>query len=580
MATYAYWFIVFIYQIFPIMSITDWIVLSGTLLFISIYGIYKSRKQQNLESYLLSSRSLPWYQVMFSVIATQASAITFLSAPGQAFTDGMRFIQFYFGMPLALIVVSAFFLPRFSTMNVFTAYQFLEKRFNIQTRVLTAFLFLVLRGLSAGLTIYAPALILSSLLGWNIFMANIMMGGLVIIYTMSGGSKAVAVTQLQQMIIISIGMLAAGIMIVWLLPAEVSLMDALHIAGSLNKLNTLTTTFDFNDKYNIWSGLIGGFFLSLSYFGTDQSQVSRYLSGKSISDSRMGLLITGFVKIPMQFLILLIGALLVVFYQFNAAPLFFNQALLNRVKQTEHAAMISSLEAKYEHILIQKKAAAFELLASEKNQQTRALLIDLNKSEDRLRAQTKTIIKEAIASADTNDTNYIFLDFVLRYMPQGLIGLLIAVIFCASWSSTSSELNALASTAVIDIYKRLLNKDDTERHYVVASQVATVLWGVFAICVAQFAHTMGSLIEAVNVLGSLFYGTILGIFLTAFFLKTVKGNAAFIAAIVAELIILLLYVFDITAFLWLNLIGCLLTMFLSYALQAILKHFRICHLFM
>jgi solute:Na+ symporter, SSS family len=553
------------------MSTLDWSVLAGTLLFITIYGIYKSRKQQNLESYLLGDRSLPWYQVMFSVIATQASAITFLSAPGQAFTDGMRFVQFYFGMPLALIVVSAVFLPRFNKLNIFTAYQFLEERFNVQTRVLTAFLFLLLRGLSAGLTIYAPALILSSLLGWNIFFANVMMGSLVIIYTMTGGSKAVAVTQFQQMIVISIGMLIAGFMVVRLMPAEVGFFDALHIAGSLDKLNTLTTTFDFNDKYNIWSGLLGGFFLSLSYFGTDQSQVSRYLSGKSESESRIGLLMTGFVKIPMQFLILLIGALLVVFYQFNTSPVFFNQSLLNKVKQTEYAAAISDTEAEHLKISEAKKTVAFQLLQKNEKSALKEELKNLNEKENALRKQTKTVIKQAIPLADTNDTNYIFLDFVMRYLPQGLIGLLIAVIFCASWSSTSSELNALASTSVIDVYKRLLNKNASDRQYVLASKAATLLWGMFAIGVAQFATAMGSLIEAVNVLGSLFYGTILGIFLTAFFLKTVKGNSVFVAAVISEIIVLLLYAFDITAFLWLNLIGCIMVMTLSTILSLAIK---------
>ena len=552
------------------MSNLDWIVLIGTLLFVTIYGIYKSRQQQNLESYLLGDKSLPWYQVMFSVVATQASAITFLSAPGQAYTDGMRFVQFYFGMPLAMIVVAAIFLPRYNNLNVFTAYEFLEKRFNVQTRVLAAFLFLLLRGLSSGLTIYAPALILSSLLGWNIFFANIMMGGLVILYTVSGGSKAVSVTQFQQMIIVSLGMLIAGILVVQLLPAEVGFLDALTISGSLGKLNTITTTFDFNDKYNVWSGLLGGFFLSLSYFGTDQSQVSRYLSGKSLSQSKIGLLMTGFVKIPMQFLILLIGALLVAFYQFTPAPLFFNQSLLNKAKQTEQGIAIAALETQQLQIAEQKKTVAYKVLNEPKSEPTIAQLNQSNEQEKTLRAETKTIIKQAIPLADTNDTNYIFLDFVMRYLPQGLIGLLIAVIFCASWSSTSSELNALASTTIVDVYKRLINKNATDKQYVTASRITTFLWGLFAIGVAQFASALGSLIEAVNVLGSLFYGTILGIFLTAFFLKRVKGNAVFIAAIISETIIIAMYIFDVTAFLWLNLIGCGLVMGIATLLNKLL----------
>lgn len=553
------------------MSYIDWIVLVGTLVFITLYGMYKSRQQENLQSYLLGDRTLPWYQVMFSVIATQASAITFLSAPGQAYTDGMRFVQFYFGMPLAMIVVCAVFLPRFSGLNIYTAYQYLEQRFNVQTRVFTAFLFLLLRGLSAGLTIYAPALILSSVLGWNIFLANIMMGGLVIIYTVSGGSKAVSVTQLQQMIIITIGMCIAGYMIVYLLPNDVGFTDALKISGSLNKLNTITTDFNWNDKYNIWSGLIGGFFLSLSYFGTDQSQVSRYLSGKSVDQSRMGLLMTGFVKIPMQFLILLIGALLVAFYQFNASPLFFNQSLLEKAKTTTHKEAIIEIEQQHQNIINEKYTVAYQIINHENNDVAQQQLQQLNVREKELRNKTVAVIKQAVPLADTNDTNYIFLDFVMRYLPQGLIGLLIAVIFCASWSSTSSELNALASTVIIDIYKRLIKTNETERHYLLASRIATLCWGIFAIVVAQFASAMGSLIEAVNVLGSLFYGTILGIFLTAFFLKPVQGKAVFIAAIMAECIIILLYSFDITAFLWLNVIGSFLVMVLASILQIAMK---------
>lgn len=557
------------------MGTIDWTILWATLIFITGYGIYKSHKQQNLEGYLLGGRSLPWYQVMFSVIATQASAITFLSAPGQAYTDGMRFIQFYFGMPLAMIVVCAVFLPQFSRLNMFTAYQYLEKRFNVQTRALAAFLFLMLRGLSAGLTIYAPAIILSSLLGWHIFFANLMMGGLVIVYTMTGGSKAVAVTQLQQMIVISIGMLIAGLMIVRLMPEEVGFTDALHIAGCLNKLNAITTSFDFSDKYNIWSGLLGGFFLSLSYFGTDQSQVGRYLSGRSISESRIGLLMTGFVKIPMQFLILLIGALLVVFYQFNTSPVFFNQSLLNHAKQTAYICEITGIEQAHEKIAAEKKIIASELAQSKDNIRLKELLFNLNESESGLRRQAKQVIKQAIPMADTNDTNYIFLDFVMRYMPQGLIGLLIAVIFCASWSSTSSELNALASTFVIDVYKRLFNQKATEEQYVFVSKAATLMWGIFAIGVAQFASAMGSLIEAVNILGSLFYGTILGIFLTAFFLKKVIGNSVFIAAVISQITVMLLYAFDVTAFLWLNLIGCFTVMMLSIGVQFLLSSKRL-----
>ncbi len=560
------------------MSLFDWITLSGTLIFIVVYGIWKSRGQQNIEGYLLGDKTLRWYHVMFSVIATQASAITFLSAPGQAYTDGMRFVQFYFGMPLALIVVSAVFLPRYSKLNVFTAYQYLEQRFNVQTRALASFLFLMLRGLSAGLTIYAPAIILSTILGWNIFLTNIVMGGLVIIYTVSGGTKAVSHTQMMQMMVITTGMLLAGYMMVHLLPDDVGFFDALHIAGSLDKLNTITTNVDFSDKYNIWSGLIGGFFLSLSYFGTDQSQVGRYLAGKSVNQSRIGLLLTGFVKIPMQFFILLTGALLIALYQFQPAPLFFNQSLLNKVAQSENAQAYKAIQDEQAINFQQKKDIAYQILDAEKKgnqtakQQYAHDLKNISAKEQDLREQTIVLIKATDSKADTNDTNYIFLDFVFRYMPQGLIGLLIAMIFCASWSSTSSELNALASTSVVDIYKRILVKNETAKHYLNVSRLITIGWGIFAIGVAQFATAMGSLIEAVNILGSLFYGTILGIFLTAFFVKPVKGNSVFVAAIISETLVILLYVFDVTAFLWLNLIGCALVMGLSLLLTPLLKN--------
>lgn len=548
------------------MAILDWIVLCLTLLAIMLYGMYKSRGQKDMEGYFLGDRSMPWYMVMFSVITTQASAITFISAPGQAFTDGMRFVQFYFGMPIALIVVAAVFLPRFHKLNVFTAYQFLEQRFDIKTRALTASLFLLQRGLSSGLTIYAPALILSSVLGWNIYLTNVIMGGLVIIYTVSGGTKAVSYTQLQQMFIITAGMFIAGYMVVALLPEGIGFTEALYISGKTGHLNTLTTEFNLNDKYNMWSGLIGGFFLALSYFGTDQSQVGRYLGGKSIKGSTQGLLLTGAVKIPMQFLILLIGALLVSFYHFHPTPIFYNSTLLEKAKTTQSAPALIEIEQaqikldKEKSLQARKLIQGIELNNSQQTEEATQALNEIQNQEKQNRGKTVTLLKEAIPGADTNDTNYIFLNFVLTWLPAGLIGLLIAVIFSASWSSTASELNALSSTTVVDLYKRLIHSTGSEGHYLNSSKILTVIWGILAIGVAMFAHSLGSMIEAVNVLGSLFYGTVLGIFLTAFFLKKVNGTAVFYAALIAEVTVIILFASDAMAFLWLNVLGCGLVM--------------------
>lgn len=560
------------------MSWIDWLVLSSTLLTIIIYGIYRSSGQKNIEGYLLGNQSMPWYSVLFSVMATQASAITFLSAPGQAFTDGMRFVQFYFGLPLAMIVISIFFLPRFHSLKVYTAYEFLENRFDLKTRIFTAVLFLLQRGMAAGLTIYAPAIILSSLLGWNIYLTNLIMGGLVITYTVAGGTKAVSYTQMQQMMVIIIGMFLAGFMVVKLMPEKVGFIDALHIAGKMERLNVITFNVDWNDRYNIWSGLIGGFFLALSYFGTDQSQVGRYLSGKSVAQSRLALLMNGMVKIPMQFLILLIGALLFVFYQFTPSPLFFNDAQVQKVKSSELAENYISVEEKYNSLSDIKSATAFNLLQAieENNEQKiksyQEQLKAINLQQKEIRNEGITIIKQADSNADINDTNYIFLNFVINYLPAGLIGLLIAVIFSASWSSTASELNALASTSIVDIYKRSFNKNASDAHYLKASKTATVIWGILAIAVAMFANKLGSLIEAVNILGSLFYGTILGVFLVAFFFKKVQGTAVFYAAILTEIFVIVMFMFDSVAFLWLNLIGCLMVVIISSLFSYFFKY--------
>jgi Na+/proline symporter len=559
------------------MSIIDWLVLIGTLVFITWYGIRKSRGSKNIEGYLLGNKTLPWYTVGLSIMATQASAITFLSAPGQAFTDGMRFIQFYFGLPLAMVVLSITVVPIFHRLKVFTAYEYLENRFDLKTRSLGAFLFLIQRSLAAGLTIYAPAIILSSLLGWNIYLTNICIGGIVIIYTVAGGTKAVSYTQTGQMVVILSGMALAGIILFRMLPDSLSFGDVITIAGHSNKLNLVDTSLEINNRYNLWSGLIGGFFLALSYFGTDQSQVGRYLSGSSITQSRLGLLFNGIVKIPMQMAILFIGALLYVFYMFTPQPVFFNSVETNKLKNSAYASEYYAIESEFNALQSAKRETTLELLDAVKSDnseliaQKKEIIRSQQKSQESIRNNLKVVIKENDKLADTNDVNYIFLRFVTDYLPVGIIGLIIAVIFAASMSSTSSELNALASTFVVDIYKRSLHKEGDSTHYLNASRWATIGWGVFAIGIAMFAGKLGSLIEAVNILGSIFYGTILGIFLTGFYLKHVKGNAVFIAAVIAECVVIVCYNFTEISFLWYNVIGCLLVMILAMLIQNISK---------
>lgn len=552
------------------MSALDWFVLLFSLVGIAAYGMYKSRGATNIESYLKGDESVPWYMVGLSIMATQASAITFLSAPGQAYTDGMRFVQYYFGLPIAMIVLSIFFLPIYNKLNVFTAYEFLEKRFDQKTRVFTSLLFLTQRGLASGLTLYAPSLILSALLGWNIYYTNLFIGGIVIIYTVAGGSKAVSYTHLQQMTIIFIGMFLAAYMIVHLLPPDIGFVDAVKMGGKLGKMNVIDVSFDFSNKYNIWSGLIGGFFLALSYFGTDQSQVSRYIGAKDLSQSRMGLLMNGFIKVPMQFFILLIGVLLFVFYQFMPAPLFFNSNEIKKLEESKYASQWSAINNEHQQLLEERKSAAFGLnqaLKAEKEseiQKHQHFLVQTEKDLSVLKKQATDLMKLNDPKAETNDTNYIFLRYVIDYLPHGLIGLLIAVIFAASMQSKSAELNALASCTIVDIYKRSFKKDGSDEHYLKASKWGTALWGVYAIGVAMFANKLGSLIEAVNVLGSLFYGTILGIFLVAFMFKNIIGSSAFYAAVITEIVVLFLYFFTEVSFLWFNLFGSVLVIILSF----------------
>jgi SSS family solute:Na+ symporter len=536
----------------------DWAILIMTLGGIILYGVYKGKSSKNLEGYFLSNRSLPWYLVLLSIMGTQASAITFLTGPGQAYSDGMRFVQYYFGLPLAMIVICIFFVPVFSKLKVYTAYEFLEQRFDVKTRALTSFLFLLSRGLSTGVSIYAPSLVLSSLMGWNIYMTNLVMGGLLIIYTMSGGAKAVAHTQKLQMIIVLVALFFVGYLTVKLLPAGVGFKEALLSAGSEGKMNIITTGFsskgfDWNDKYNIWSGVIGGFFLALSYFGTDHSQVGRYLTAKDTGEIRKSLLMNGIVKVPMQFFILLLGVLIFSFYLYNKSPVYFDETKVIEAKQTIKKDSLILLEEQY---------ASYTKMG------------DLAKAKV-VKDKYKQVLKRALPTQEINDNNYIFLRFVKDNLPVGLIGLIFAIIFLAAWGSIAAALNSLAACTVIDFHKKFFSQAATGMHDYKISQLYTLGWGIFSIIIAMFAHNIGnSLIEAVNIIGSLFYGVILGIFLVAFWIKKVKSTAVFSAVVIAELMILYIYNQKIISFLWLNAIGALLVIFLSVLLQATIKFFR------
>jgi Na+/proline symporter len=556
------------------MNYLDWIVLILTLVLIVGYGIYQSKKDRTISSYLLADRSLPWYHITLSVMATQASAITFLSAPGQAYTDGMRFVQFYFGLPLAMVVLCITFIPKFHSFKLVTAYEFLEKRFDLKTRSLTSFLFLLQRALSTGLSIYAPALILSSILGWDILYTNILSGCAVLLYTIIGGARALSYTHLLQMGVVTLGMLAAGVMVVRLLPPEISFTDALHVAGKMGKTNVIDFTFDLNSRYNVWSGLIGGFFLQLSYFGTDQSQVGRYLTAKSVGQSRIGLAMNGLLKIPMQFLILLVGALVFAFYQFHTPPLHFDYLPVQKIANTEYAAKYTELERRHDEVQLSKRSEVFLLHdALEKDDQAsiarlRSTLSSAEKELQGIRKEASGLLKEATGTT-ANDVNYIFLRFVTDYLPVGLVGLLIAVILLACMGSVASAYQSLASTTVVDFYKRYVAKDQSETHHVAASRWATAFWGVFCMIVAQYASRFGSMIEAVNVLGSLFYGVILGIFLVAFYFRKIGGRAVFLGAVIGEIFVVISYIYDLTAFLWLNLIGCVLVILFAWIIESL-----------
>lgn len=568
----------------------------ATLLGIAGYGIWKTRHVASAQSYMLGDRDLKWWTIGLSIMATQASAITFLSTPGQAYEDGMAFVQFYFGLPLAMVLLSIFVIPNYYRLKVYTAYEFLETRFGVHTRVLTALLFLTQRGLAAGMTILAPSIVLSQIMGWPLNWTIFLMGIVVIIYTVSGGTKAVSVTQTQQMIVIMLGLVLASGLIIASLPSEFSLSESIAVAGKMGKLNVLDFNFDLSNRYNFWSGMLGGTFLFLSYFGTDQSQVSRYLSGRSLTESRLGLMFNGLLKIPMQFVILFVGVLVFVFYQFNATPAHFNRANVERIQGSQYEARYAELESQLTWVFQERQEAIRDMVNAgrrgdkEAEQLAQTLVLDLQAQDKQIRNEIRDVIKANDKEANVKDTDYVFITYVLNYMPIGVVGLLLAMIFSAAWSSTSSELNALSTTVVVDVYRRLFVKEASDKHYLRMSKWFTVMWGAIALAFAILAQQFENLIQAVNIIGSLFYGVILGVFLTAFFLKWVGGKATFIAAIIAEILVVLIFIGDREgwefmlfgkliqikiAYLWLNLIGCTLVMAFAILLQALLPKKRL-----
>ncbi|HTQ55879.1 MAG TPA: sodium:solute symporter [Bryobacteraceae bacterium] len=540
----------------------DWLVLVGSLASIVIYGLYRGRGSNTVDRYLLAGKTMPWYAMALSIMATQASAITFISTTGQAYADGMRFVQFYFGMPLAMVVLSATAVPIFHRAKVYTAYEYLENRFDAKTRSLASLIFLAQRGLSVGLTFYAPAIVLSVIFGWPDRLTTLVIGVTVVIYTVTGGIRTITWTDVQQMLIILFGLVVALVMIFVLLPRQVSLLDALHLAGSAGKLNAVTTHFDWDDRYNLWSGLIGGMFLALSYFGCDQSQVQRYLTGKSIAQSKLSLLFTAMAKVPMQFFILFIGAMVFVFYVFEPAPLVFQRAEYERIRGPELRSRYDPIEARYEAAHARRKEAALAMVEAHRRGDAGAE----DEAVTRYKQAQREVEAARLAGAHLveatggpkgfRDTNYIFLSFVTRYLPAGIVGLVIAVILAATMSSSSGEINSLATVSVVDIYKRHFHKKGTDHHYLNASRIATAFWGAYAVAFAGFGSHLGSLIEAVNIVGSLFYGSLLGVFTLAFFFRRVNGTGAFAGMLAGEAAIFAAFLFTGISFLWYNVIGC------------------------
>jgi SSS family transporter len=557
------------------MTLLDWIVLIGTLAGIVLYGLYKTRSASDIGEYFRGGNELRWPTVGLSIMATQASAITFLSTPGQAYEDGLRFVQFYFGLPLAMIVISAVFVPIYFRLKVYTAYEYLEHRFDVRLRYLGAILFLIQRGLAAGITIYAPAIILSTLMGWSLRATTFGIGAVVILYTVLGGTKAVAQTQKQQMIVMLLGMVLAVVLVMFRLPQHVSVGRAFDLAGALGKMNAVSFDLDPSTRYTFWSGITGGFFLALSYFGTDQSQVQRYLSGRSVVESRLGLVLNGMLKVPMQLVILMSGVMVFVFYLFTQPPIFFNKPAMERARATEHAPALAALDQRYdEAFAVQKQAADAYVAALDGGQSgdpEKAALKAAAGEVGELRKEAKALVKTAVPDAETKDSDYVFLTFVLDYVPRGLIGLLVAVILCAAMSSTASELAALGSTTTLDLYRRMRNQDQSAERDVLVSKLFTGLWGLVAVAFAGFAALLDNLIEAVNILGSIFYGTVLGIFLVAFFVRHVQATAVLIAALVAQASVITLFFTTDVGFLWFNVIGSALVVLLSLVLQLFVR---------
>lgn len=553
----------------PIMSLIDWIVLLGCLLFIVLYGIWKTRGNKSVNDYILTGNSTPWWTIGISVMATQASAITFLSTPGQAFHDGMGFVQFYFGLPLAMVVICLVFIPIYYKLKVQTAYEFLENRFNVRTRTLAALLFLTQRGLAAGITIFAPAIILSVLLGWPLRPLVWLIGVAVILYTVSGGTKAVNITQKQQMLVIFIGMTVAFISILNSFPSDISFTDSLSLAAANDKLNILDFSFNTNSRYTFWSGITGGFFLALSYFGTDQSQVQRYLTGKSMRESQLGLLFNGLLKIPVQFFILLTGVMVFIFYQINPSPIHFNPNTKQLLEQSVYHENFTALNEDFQKLELNKSEVQFEYLKASPEQKIalKNQIKELNRQERYYRDTAKELVSKADPTAETNDKDYVFLHYILSELPNGLIGLLLAVIFSAAMSSSASELNALGTITAIDLYKRHHKKSEDQQHYVKAAKWFTLLWGIIAIGIASIANLFDNLIQLVNIIGSIFYGTILGIFLIAFFIKSIKGNTVFKAAIFTQLVVFVAFEFEWMSYLWLNAFGCALIIGVALIIQ-------------
>jgi SSS family transporter len=532
----------------------DWIVMFGWLTFIVSYGLYRGRGSTTVNKFLLAGRTMPWYAMGLSIMATQASAITFISTTGQSYIDGMRFVQFYFGLPVAMVILCATAVPIFHRANVYTAYEYLEKRFDAKTRALVSAIFLIQRGLAAGLSLYAPAVVLSVILGWPDRLTTVMMGALVVTYTSLGGIKAVTWADVQQMMLILCGLVMALVMAIHLLPAHISFSNAVSLAGAAGRLNAVNLHFDWNDRYNVWSGLIGGMFLALAYFGCDQSQVQRYLTGKNVAQSRLSLIFNAMAKIPMQFFILFIGAMVFVFFIFAQPPVLFQPVELKKVQSDPN---YPAIEKRYQQAFEGRKDAAEKYLASKNSADSAVKQQALSHFQDAEHELEKAhAAGEQLVGKDFHDTNYIFLSFVTRYLPAGIVGLIIAVIFSAAMSSTSGEINSLATVTVIDIYRRHVNKQASDRHYLMASRFATLFWGIYAVGFAQFGHNFGALIEAVNIVGSLFYGGLLGVFVLAFFFKKVGANGAFIGILAGEAAIFAANLFTKISFLWYNVVGC------------------------